>query len=344
MTTVNTGRAVLIDGDGVAAACCARLLSDAGVPCVLAKTVRPKLAAVLLGEQTQHLLRELFPACDGNYDLFAGFPSIRRRIVRWGAGAQAVVLPHLGVVAAEEELLRRLWKDIPDLPVAADHEGWRILSSRGAMSDAVEFSCGTRQAHIATVSLMSDAESEASWVESVSGGWLFLLSLGGGSASLICVGESFDRALEESTLVARQISTLPTDGVKAAAYPRMLQPLTAPRWLACGTAAMSFDPLCGEGTGNAVREAFLAAAVVRAALSGGDAEALAAHYTSRLQLGFLRHLQICQQFYNSGGHGEFWSAESDALRRGIGTLEAELQNQPAPRYRLKDRTLLPIDT
>jgi flavin-dependent dehydrogenase len=123
----------------------------------------------------------------------------------------------------------------------------------------------------------------------------------------------------------------------------MLQPLAAPRRLACGTAAISFDPLCGEGTGNAVREAFLAAAVVRAALSGGDAEALAAHYTSRLQLGFLRHLQICQQFYNSGGHGEFWDAESDALRRGIGTLAAELQNQPAPRYRLMDRTLFPME-
>ncbi len=344
MVTVNAARTVLIEGDGVAAACCARLLTDAAVPCVLAKTVRPKLAAVLLGEQTQHLLRELFPARNGDDDLFAGFASIRRRIVLWGSAAQAVDLPHLGVVAPEEELLRRLWQRIPNLPVAsAENDGWSILSSRGSMSDAAELSCGTRQAHIASVQLVSDSEREACWVESVSGGWLFLLSLGAGSASLICVGDTVDRALDESTLVAQRILTRPAEGARAAAYPRMLQPLAMPQWLACGTAAMSFDPLCGEGTGNAVREAFLAAAVVRAALLGNDAEALAAHYASRLQQAFLRHLQICRQFYSSGGHGDFWDTENDALREGIRILEVAQQNQPTPRYRLLNRTLVPIE-
>src|ERR1700737_1934414 len=109
MAVLNAAPTVLIEGDGVAAACCARLLTDAAIPCVLAKSVRPKLAAVLLGEQTQHLLRELFPARDDDDDLFAGFASIRRRIVRWGS-AKTVDLPHLGVVAPEEELLRRQWQ------------------------------------------------------------------------------------------------------------------------------------------------------------------------------------------------------------------------------------------
>src|SRR5260370_34612193 len=99
MTTANTGRPVLIEGDGVAAVCCARLLTDAAVPCVLAKTVRPKLAAVLLGEQTQHLLRELFPARNGDDDLFAGCASIRRRIFLWGSASHAVDRPPLAVVA-----------------------------------------------------------------------------------------------------------------------------------------------------------------------------------------------------------------------------------------------------
>ncbi len=343
MTTANTGRPVLIEGDGVAAVCCARLLTDAAVPCVLAKTVRPKLAAVLLGEQTQRLLRELFPARDGDDDLFAGFASISRRIVRWGPAAQAVDLPHLGVVVPEEELLRRLWKRVADLPLAAaEHDGWSIFSSRGSVRDAVEFSCGSRQAFITPVELVSNAEKEACWVESVSGGWLFLLSLGEGCASLICVGETVDRALNESTVVAPRILTRPAEGVRAAAYPRILQPLAAPNWLACGTAAMSFDPLCGEGTGNAVREAFLAAAVVRAALAGHHAGALAAHYTSRLQQGFLRHLHICHQFYSSGGHGEFWDRESTTLQNSIRELESQSQNQLAARYRLIERSLVAI--
>ena len=62
----------------------------------------------------------------------------------------------------------------------------------------------------------------------------------------------------------------------------MLDPLCDAGWLACGTAAMTFDPLCGDGTGNAVRESILAAAVIRAAAAGESSERLIAHYRCRL--------------------------------------------------------------
>ena len=38
--------------------------------------------------------------------------------------------------------------------------------------------------------------------------------------------------------------------------------MCGPGWLSCGTAALSFDPICGDGTGHAVREGILAAAVI----------------------------------------------------------------------------------
>jgi hypothetical protein len=342
--TETLSREVLIEGDGVAAACCARLLTDAKIPCVLAKTARPKLAAVLLGEQTQHMLREIFPSGEGEQDLFAGFTSIRRRIVRWGPEAQALDMPHMGVVAPEGELLRRLWQRVPPLSTAsAPQKSWRILSSRGSVPDAVELCFGTRQARIVQVVLASGAEEKACWVESVPGGWLFLLSLGQGTASLICVGSEIERALDESILVTRCIAKRMPEEARIDAYPRMLQMLATQQQLVCGTAAMTFDPLCGEGTGNAVREAFLAAAVVRAALSGEEVEALQAHYASRLQHGFLRHLQICQQFYGSGGDGGFWNAEEETLREGIRMLSLALERQAAPRYRLQHRDLVPIE-
>jgi hypothetical protein len=343
MGTKSAAREVLIEGDGIAAACCARLLTDAAIPCVLAKAPRPTLAAVLLGEQTQHLLRELFPASSPEDDLFAGFAAIRRRIVRWGFAEQAIELPHYGLVVPEAELLRRLWRRVPHLPAAATQkEGWKILSSRGGVPAAVELRCGSRQAHLAPVELVDDAEDQACWVESVSNGWLFLLSLGDGTASFFCVADAIEPALNESTLVASRIRKRPEEYTQASAYPRILLLLASSQWLSCGTAAMTFDPLCGEGTGNAVREAILAAAVVQSALSGDAAEPLVEHYTSRLQQGFLRHLQICLQFYASGGKGTFWETECAALREGIRTLEAALQLQSSPRYRLVDRTLLPI--
>ena len=41
---------------------------------------------------------------------------------------------------------------------------------------------------------------------------------------------------------------------------------------------MSFDPLCGEGAAHALREALLAAAVIRGAAKGYSVEKLLAHY------------------------------------------------------------------
>src|SRR5260370_10458334 len=196
MGTKSAAREVLIEGDGIAAACCARLLTDAAITCVLAKGPRPTLAAVLLGEQTQHLLRALFPARSPDDDLFAGFATIRRRIVRWGIAEKAIDLPHYGLVVPEAELLRRLWQRVPHLPAATTQKGgWKILSSRGSVPDPVELRCGSRQAYLAPVELVDDAEDHACWVESVSNGWLFLLSIGDGTASLICVADAIEHAL-----------------------------------------------------------------------------------------------------------------------------------------------------
>jgi flavin-dependent dehydrogenase len=174
-------------------------------------------------------------------------------------------------------------------------------------------------------------------------GWLFLLSLGEGKATLIAVGDTADRLLASSRLVAGRIAqTLQPPSPPVPAYPRLLRSLVEDGTVACGTAAMSFDPLCGEGAGNAVREAFLAAGMIRAALAGADPAALAHHYAGRLTQGFVRHLQICLQFYSTGGSGSFWESQSDSLRHGIQELQVELSAMPPTRFKLVDRDVLPL--
>src|ERR1700761_8043284 len=86
--TAGPKHVIVLDGDGMASVCTARLLADAGLPWVRQGSVRPKLAAILMGEQTQHLLREIFPKKnDSEPDLFEGFATISRRIVLWGDSA-----------------------------------------------------------------------------------------------------------------------------------------------------------------------------------------------------------------------------------------------------------------
>ena len=99
---------VCVEGDGIASVCVTRLLRDAGVACIGEKTQRPKVAAILMNQATQHLLHEIFPVADAG-DAFPGFLPIRRRIVLWGNAKEAVSLPHLGLVAPEDVLLEQLW-------------------------------------------------------------------------------------------------------------------------------------------------------------------------------------------------------------------------------------------
>ena len=339
---------VLLEGDGIASVCVARLLTDAGVDCLWQPNPRPKLSAILLGEQTQHLLRELFPTTQNNpSDLFHGFVQVRRRVVLWGDAPEALELPHSGVVAPEGELLQRLWQRVP--PIRTFHKespyeqfSWSVQTSRTDASSRLEQNCGNREANFAMVELLPGIAQDACWVESVAHGWLFLLALGGGKATLIAVGDAPQPLLLSSRLVAQQINSILEHRASVPAYPRLTDILASTDRITCGSAAMSFDPLCGEGAGNAVREAFIAAAVIRASLLGQPREQLADHYTDRLKRGFLRHLQICLQFYSTGGESTFWKAEAASLLAGIERLQESVAREPAVQFRLMDRDLVPV--
>ncbi len=107
-------------------------------------------------------------------------------------------------------------------------------------------------------------------------------------------------------------------------------------WLACGSAAMALDPLCGDGSGHAVREAILATAVIRA----GAEPAMLEHYQARLRLAFERHLSLCRSYYSSGNSGPWWEAELAHLDRGLEWSRAHAATKW--RYRLDGFDLLPI--
>jgi hypothetical protein len=330
---------VVVRGDGVAAACCVRSLSAHNLPVSIVRAGRPKLSAVLLGEATQSLLTDLFM----DKQLFQGLPRIRKRVVAWGPGSQPTVLPHSALVMSEHDLLERLWTRVQE-PIEEIHDAaaWEIISSRVEDPAPDERQFGSRSAFVSKVQLRTAADRETCWAESLDAGWLFLFPLHGASACLISVGAPALSLIAQSRLIAAQVEAPITSTAEFPAYPRILSELCGSGWLACGTAAVAFDPLCGEGVANAVREAILASAVIRAAVRGADVESLLAHYDSRLMSGFLRHLQMCRHFYTTGGTGPFWSSELQLLQRGITWLSERLDPHPPPRYRLVGFELVAI--
>jgi len=267
---------------------------------------RPRLPAIVLGDQALALIRDIF----NQPVLFSDAPRVRRRVVAWGVNATPVELDHSAIIVSEATLLNSIRPTISrdgnqDVP-------WTILAARPLPEPAVEHCFGTRVASSVAVTLKKSSDRSTCWIESLDNGWLFLTP-----GWLFAVGAPAETLLERSRVVAAQIAAYGGAHGTFPASARIAAPLWASNWLACGTAAMAFDPICGDGTAYAVREAILASAIIRALANGGSPDELRSHYEARLTAGFRRHLALCSQFYQSGGDGQFWQAELRAVERGI---------------------------
>ena len=289
---------VTIRGDGVAARGCGHLLRQAGYGVSFEKTGRARVPVLMLSEAAQSLIRDIFQ----RDDLFRDLPVIRKRIVAWGA--EPVELEHRAVVVSEEALLDRL-----GMVSGEAQGGWMICAAPPLPAEAVEHRFGSRMATAVAVEMK---ETDACWIESLEDGWLFL-----NSGWLLAVGTRPEELLGKSKVIREQIGASGAGSGQFPASPRMVAPLGGDGWISCGSAAMGFDPLCGDGTAHAVREAILASAVIRAADGGESVEELMAHYEARLTAGFQRHLAECFKFYSSGGGGSWWRVEAAACVAGM---------------------------
>jgi hypothetical protein len=329
---------ISILGTGLAAHCCQQLLHAQGH--ALTSTPDSRAArplSILLSQSTQKLLADVF----NSTDLFAGLPRIRQRVVAW-ASREPVTLPHEAVVISEGALLDRLTSRLGGTPQAhSDGSGWTILTSQSATNTrpCTPRSFGARTARAHPVDLTPIVEPETCWVESTPAGWLFLLTTGPGAGSLLSVGGLAESLLAVSTLIAPKIRQVHPIAAEIPAYPRILEELCAPGWLACGSAAIAFDPLCGEGAGNAAREAILACAAIRAIFAGESTQDVLTEYAMRLRLGFLRHLENCREFYTQDSATDFWRAELEQLEEGLAWMRARLATAARPKFRLRNFSL-----
>ncbi len=334
---------VLIRGESVAACCCASLLDRAGVPFSRQNVSRPKLPAIMIGETAQRVLSDICPGAE----LFKGLPRIRKRVVKWGQdkwgqNREALALPHAAVVVSEQTLLSRIEPLLAQSQeTQREPPEWTIFSSRPLPEASEDIHFGSRMAVASAVTLRPGCDMEASWVESLPHGWLFLLP-NEEAGWLLSVGDSAEALLAESSLLAPLIVSAGSDSRSFPCHPRAAAPLCGPDWLACGSAALGFDPLCGDGSGYAAREAILASAVVRAAAQGCGRDGLLAHYRARLLAGFEKHLQVCAEFYRSGHSGPWWDEQMVATERGLAWCRAQLTGFGVFQYRLSGFSLEPV--
>jgi hypothetical protein len=192
------------------------------------------------------------------------------------------------------------------------------------------------------VELKPTTEPDACWIESVGDGWIFLIAAAPGSGWLLSVGDRPETLLGQSRLIGEQIAATRPNANQFAASPRIAAPLGEPGCIACGTAALAFDPICGDGTAHAVREAILASAIIGAAARGEDAAQLLAHYEARLTAGFQRHLAQCLPYYTSGGIEPWWASQADSVKQGLDWCAQRISLHTTYRYRLNGFELCAI--
>jgi len=322
---------IVIQGDGIAALACGSLLQRAGFSVAVRRTSRTYLPALMLSVSSQALFRDILQLPDA----FPSLPRIQTRVVKWAPGSEAIALPHSAVIVSEESLLEMAKTKFRVNPTSDDTADWTIISSQPLPESVIECDFGSRTATVAAVKLEKGSDSTACWIESLEDGWLFLMPDTLGSGWLISVGGPLNAQLEASRMVARQVRELGNASREFPSYPRIASPLCGEHWLACGTAALAFDPLCGDGTGHAIREAILASAVVRAAARGANVGALLAHYQARLLAGFRRHLAACHEFYQSGGSGPWWNSELESVKKGLAWCDGQLERAGDFHYRLR---------
>ncbi|MCX6597061.1 MAG: hypothetical protein NTV70_11915 [Acidobacteria bacterium] len=327
---------VRINGGGVAAACCKALLAQAQVAFDCEPAPRPKVPAVMLSPATQSLLTDVF----ARQDLFEGLHLVRRRLVLWGSG-DLVAMPHSAVVVSEEELLKRLSAATParEGTVPEPAATWTIQASGTVHGAAPMQQFGARPASATRVKLTAAADPHACCMEAVPGGWLFLVPSSVETAWLLAAGGPPETLLGQSQQIGPQVDGLSASGGTFPAHPRIAEALCADGWLACGSAAIAFDPLCGDGTGHAVREAILACAITRAEGVAASPDDLLWEYRLRLWSGFKRHLEHCHEFYATGGTSDWWKAQCAAIEEGLRWMAVQRSPVPLGRYRLNGFSL-----
>ncbi|WP_226017996.1 hypothetical protein [Novosphingobium sp. FKTRR1] len=351
--TGSGGAAVLIRGRGVAALAAQHTLAANGVGfAVEPGPARGAAPVVMLGEQALALLRDLFgPSCfQPSSGTFSGAHAIERRIVRWGQG-EPVTVPHNAVAVTGAELLSGLAPPVPaPAPVCAEGsaQAFTLYADTAVPEPALRL-FGEREAAAAPVTLAAGADAAAVLIEATPLGWLFLIPLGATHGWLLAVGAEPDALLGHSRLVAPAIASAGAVEARFQTAPRMLDHLTGPDWLALGSGALAFDPLCGDGTATAARGGILAAAVASAiagdcATESLDPAPLLRHYRAMLIAALRRHLAACLPFYRNGGSGAWWRAQAEATAAGHDWCTQILAAEPEPGFVLRGNRLVARDT
>jgi 2-polyprenyl-6-methoxyphenol hydroxylase-like FAD-dependent oxidoreductase len=348
-------------GSGAAALAAGLGLARLGMDVVLCGHPPVSGPTLLLNATTVRLLDELFGCAAA---LLGHGWLTRGRLVSWSRRGEPDEVDDQGLIIGAGKLHRILLDalqsgegkstiSIVDSQACVfDRDaGWTLdARGRGAGGTGELVTIGERVAICKAASLTGDADRSLTAVEAVGCGWIILLPLGAGQAAVQAVvprspqdaDQTLCALLADSRVIRRFVAELHGESQVLPCAPRFRSEPTRSAWIAAGDAALSFDPLCGDGTGQALRCGLLAAAVLGAISQGEPESDCLAHYRYRLRRAMLAHLRATIGYYRNVPHREIWQNEIEVANRLFHNLARGPIDVDKTRYRLQGFSLLRI--
>ena len=354
---------VRVLGGGVAALCCARLLAGRGASVRVEAQVPTQSPTLVVNAVTAELIERVFGT---RRRLFADAWPTRARSVRWGPDAEIAVVPEPALAIRESDLIQRLAAGLGDaggadvevveaegLARAADGAGtdghWIVAAAgRAREASRPRDRFGRRQMIAAECVLSARADATCAWIETTPEGWIFLGPTGPSTGIVQAMvpaparepDAQITRMVAGTRELRARIAAIAGPARTFSAAPSLVLAPARAGFVAVGDEACSFDPLCGDGLGYAVRGAILAAAVI-----GGDAGGLAArlaHYEARLITAVMHHARACRDLYRRAGLDASWDDEQRAIDAAPTALEARRGEWGEFRLGLRGLDLAPL--
>jgi hypothetical protein len=225
-----------------------------------------------------------------------------------------------------------------------DAADWTLIAER-SYSFADRETAGKRRAVIGWVEELPNFDGASTVVASVPQGWLFASPHPVSGIALVVVSPSVCDGTNSSEVLQDALEFLwpgcRTDlwcstGPSVLAAPSFAPSCASHGWMAIGEAAVFFDPLRGDGVGNAIRGALLAHAVQVAIKGGQEPEDCLSHYRERLAGVFNSHLQSSALHYSRAWNAPIWHQEIEGMRECALRLAAH----STPRFRLVGHRLV----
>jgi 2-polyprenyl-6-methoxyphenol hydroxylase-like FAD-dependent oxidoreductase len=190
----------------------------------------------------------------------------------------------------------------------------------------------------------SRALSDFTLIEAVDQGWFYSAFLPCGQYIVVFLTDSdiysFGHA-RSNDFVALQLAKAPGTLERIDAAPESFtvfsaatsirEAATCPNWLAVGDAAMSYDPLSGQGLWGAMTMSRRAASSIALALEGKDASL--APYEQENRVAFARYLRAHNAYYRSEGRwpeSSFWRRRHETHQDHLHRASTTHRNPTAP--------------